>query len=79
MLVDVGTVPHKDAIVKLYVGCEDDPQIGGCCGEISVRHYKPWVFLDAIQVRPTCPAWKVDAQRNGRIANYVAPPLYAEF
>ena len=49
MLVDIGTVPRAEAIVNLYVGCEEDPQIGGCCGEIAVRNFRPWVFLDAIQ------------------------------
>ena len=49
MLVDVGTVPRKESVTSLYVGCEADPQIGGCCGEIAVRNMKPYSFLDSIQ------------------------------
>ncbi|RYE83890.1 MAG: hypothetical protein EOO65_03190 [Methanosarcinales archaeon] len=49
LLFDVGTVPHKNAIVRMYIGMEDDPQIGGACGEISVRNARPWHFLDAAQ------------------------------
>lgn len=32
MLIDVGTVPHRLAIVRLFLAMEDDPQVGGCCG-----------------------------------------------
>ena len=49
MLADVGTVPRKDAVTKLYIGCEEDPQTGGCCGEIAVRNMRPYSFLDSIQ------------------------------
>jgi chitin synthase len=28
---------------------EDDPQLGGSCGEIMVRNARPWHFLDAAQ------------------------------
>ena len=51
MLVDVGTVPRASSITNLYIGCEADPQIGGCCGEIAVRNMKVYSFLDAMQVR----------------------------
>ena len=29
-LMDVGTVPQKTALVKLFLGLENDPQLGGC-------------------------------------------------
>jgi chitin synthase len=49
LLVDVGTIPHKDAIVNLYHTMEEDPQLGGACGEIVVRKARPWSLLDASQ------------------------------
>lgn len=34
-LIDVGTRPLKDAIMKLYITMKENPQIAGCCGEIE--------------------------------------------
>lgn len=49
MLLDVGTVPRKDAIVRMYAELEDDPRCGGACGEIAVRDARPWHLLDSAQ------------------------------
>ena len=49
VLLDVGTVPHRNALTQMYIGCEEDPQIGGACGEIAVRNMRPWNYLDSIQ------------------------------
>jgi len=48
-LLDVGTVPARDALVRIYVEMEDDPQIGGAAGEIAVRDARPWHLLDSAQ------------------------------
>ncbi len=37
MLLDVGTIPQSRAVYKLYKAMYLDPNIGGCCGEISVH------------------------------------------
>lgn len=49
MLLDVGTVPRHNAISRMYSSMEEDPTIGGACGEISVRGVKVWHPLDAAQ------------------------------
>jgi chitin synthase len=49
VLFDVGTVPQEDALLRMYAAMEDDPQVGGSCGEIAVRNPKPWNILDASQ------------------------------
>ena len=49
LLLDVGTVPRPTAITNLYTAMEDDPQCGGCTGEICVRNVRPWFILDAVQ------------------------------
>jgi chitin synthase len=36
MLLDAGTVPSPTALLRLYSDMEYDPQVGGCCGEITV-------------------------------------------
>jgi len=36
-LIDVGTRPLKDAILKLYMTMKEDAQIAGCCGEIEAE------------------------------------------
>jgi chitin synthase len=49
VLFDVGTIPRADALVRLYVELEDDPRVGGACGEIAVRDARPWHLLDSSQ------------------------------
>lgn len=49
VLVDVGTIPERKSLVRLYDAMEDDPQCGGVCGEILIRNARPWHFLDAAQ------------------------------
>lgn len=35
-LLDVGTKPMPTALIQLYNEMEENPQLGGCCGEILV-------------------------------------------
>lgn len=37
MLLDVGTVPRKHALVRLYAYMENDLHVGGCAGEIEAQ------------------------------------------
>jgi len=45
----VGTVPRPSAISKLVSTMEQDPFVGGCCGEITVRQYRCYDPLHAAQ------------------------------
>jgi chitin synthase len=36
LLLDVGTVPYKRAILKLLYALQRNPRLAGCCGEIAV-------------------------------------------
>lgn len=38
-LLDVGTKPMPTALIQLYNEMEENPQLGGCCGEILVCFY----------------------------------------
>jgi cellulose synthase/poly-beta-1,6-N-acetylglucosamine synthase-like glycosyltransferase len=49
MLMDCGTVPRKDSMVKIYQHLEQNPQVGGTCGEIAVRDPRPFNLLDGAQ------------------------------
>jgi cellulose synthase/poly-beta-1,6-N-acetylglucosamine synthase-like glycosyltransferase len=53
-MLDVGTVPLPQALVRLYAAMEEDPECGGCCGEILVRNMRPWSMLDATQALEYC-------------------------
>lgn len=48
-LLDVGTQPKKDALALLYTEMENNPQVGGCCGEIAVRKPRIYKVLEAAQ------------------------------
>ena len=49
VLIDVGTVPRRKAILHLYRAMEEDPEVGGCCGEIAARNASPLSVLEASQ------------------------------
>lgn len=48
-LLDVGTHPQARALSKLYQSMEENPQVGGCCGEIAVRNPRVYNILEAAQ------------------------------
>jgi chitin synthase len=49
LLLDVGTVPRKDSLFKMYSHLEQNPQVGGACGEIAVSEPKYHHLLSAAQ------------------------------
>jgi hypothetical protein len=48
-LIDCGTAPRLDAIYKLYLRMEDNPRIGGICGEIEPMGVPTFEVLVAAQ------------------------------
>lgn len=48
-LLDAGTCPLKNAIWKLCQALEEDPYLGGVCGEIVVRSPRFWNFVESAQ------------------------------
>lgn len=46
VLLDVGTLPEPTAIMKLYRCMEEQPDVAGCCGELTVRD---WSILKGLQ------------------------------
>lgn len=48
-LLDVGTEPQPYAFAKLYMAMENNPQLGGVCGEITVRNPKIYNLIEASQ------------------------------
>lgn len=48
-LLDVGTCPKKAAIGRLYYTLEENPQVGGCAGEIRVRDPRLLQVLESSQ------------------------------
>lgn len=49
VLIDVGTIPKRKALLHLYRCMEEDPNVGGCCGEIVARNASPFSILEASQ------------------------------
>ena len=49
VLLDVGTIPKRKAIVHLVRCFEEDPFCGGCCGEIAARNASVFSVLTASQ------------------------------
>jgi len=49
VLMDVGTMPRPEAILKLYMAMEQDRDIGGCCGEIAVHKSNRFNIVEATQ------------------------------
>lgn len=49
-LIDVGTIPQPGAIERLYRAMHQNPQLGGVCGEITVRGYRPYSIVIASQI-----------------------------
>ena len=47
--MDVGTEPQPYAFAKLYMAMENNPQLGGVCGEITVRNPKVYNMIEASQ------------------------------
>lgn len=50
VLLDVGTAPREGALAELVGHMQDDPDCGGCCGEIAVRGARLWKPTDAAQM-----------------------------
>lgn len=48
-LLDIGTCPKENAIGLLYKSLEENPQLGGCAGEIRVRNPKLLNILESSQ------------------------------
>lgn len=48
-LLDVGTEPRVNALASLYDAMQQNPQIGGVCGEITVRNPKIYNPVEASQ------------------------------
>ena len=48
-LVDVGTVPMLSAFAMLYDSLQENPQIGGVCGEIAVHDPRLYNIVEAAQ------------------------------
>jgi hypothetical protein len=48
-LVDVGTVPLVSAFAMLYDSLQENPQIGGVCGEIAVHDPRRYNIVEAAQ------------------------------
>lgn len=36
-LVDVGTLPASDGLLKFYIAMEGDPRVGGVCGFLGLE------------------------------------------
>lgn len=49
LLLDCGTVPRPSALARFYRSMEQDPSVGGCCGEIVIRGLRPWHPVEAAQ------------------------------
>jgi chitin synthase len=50
MLLDVGTMPHPDALFRLYECMKLDPHVAGCCGEIVPMDPKIYNMTEGAQV-----------------------------
>lgn len=48
-LLDVGTIPQPGAFARLFHAMEENPQVGGCCGEIAVRSPRVYNLIEASQ------------------------------
>ena len=49
-MLDVGTVPRERSITKLMYNLETNPQLGGVCGEITVKNARYYHLLESAQV-----------------------------
>lgn len=49
LLLDVRTEPRRDAMTKLIMCMDANPQLGGVCGEIAVKKPKVFSMLEAAQ------------------------------
>lgn len=49
-LLDVGTMPRRSALYRLYEAMLVDERIAGCCGEIAPRDASMWSLIESAQV-----------------------------
>lgn len=50
-LLDAGTVAARTALLRLYSDMEFEPDIGGCCGEITVDKAQRSIFRPVVMAQ----------------------------
>jgi chitin synthase len=49
-LIDIGTMPRRDALFRLYEAMQLNDNLAGCCGEIAPRNASFWSMVQSAQI-----------------------------